>query len=469
MEVSTSPITLFTIIFILLLAALFTLLEYSLIKVRPTELKELKQTSSVRRAENMIEHLTEYLSTAQVGVTMTSLILGWIGEAYITELLEKVNIFPKSVANDFSSIIGILLFTFLHAVFTDLVPKNMAIDQPVKILLAIAHPMTFFHVIFYPLIWLFDWTAKIITKLLGFSVNPDEDIYTQNEIVTLSQESERAGEMDKEDVVFMERAFRMNDKVADDVMVDRTQLSVIDITATVADAAQLYFQKKYTRFPVVANNDKDHILGYIFSYDIMRQNQINPKQAIRSIMRKIPIVYQSEELTDVLQIMMKKQVPIVVVQDEYGGTAGIITDKDIYEELFGTVGEEIDHVSSDMIEKKEPDSKGNSTYLVSGKMPLDDFERYFNVRIPQFDQTDVSTLTGFFLERQYDLKVGQPVRVEDFSFTPLDLKNAYVSQFKVVQIKPKKKATEDSDDSSSDRKRRLKRDRKDEQKSDNED
>lgn len=440
MEVNTGPLTLFTIIFILLLASLFTLLEYSLIKVRPTELKELKQTANVRRAEHMIEHLTEYLSTAQVGITMTSLILGWIGEAYITELLIKAHFLPQAIAHDFSSIIGILLFTFLHAVFTDLVPKNMAIDQPVKILLMISQPMTFFHVIFFPLIWLFDWTAKLITRLLGFSVNPDEDIYTQNEIVTLSQEAERAGEMDREDVVFMERAFKMNDKVADDVMVDRTQLSVIDITAKVADAAQLYFEKKYTRFPVVANNDKDHILGYIFSYDIMRQNQINPKQTIRSIMRKIPIVYQSEELTDVLQIMIKKQVPIVVVQDEYGGTAGIITDKDIYEELFGTVGEEIDHVSSDMIEKKEPDSKGNSTYLVSGKMPLDDFERYFNVRIPQFDQNDVSTLTGFFLERQYDLKVGQPVRVEDFSFTPLDLKNAYVSQFKVTHIKPKKKS-----------------------------
>lgn len=165
---------------------------------------------------------------------------------------------------------------------------------------------------------------------------------------------------------------------------------------------------------------------------------------------------------------MKKQVPIVVVQDEYGGTAGIITDKDIYEELFGTVGEEIDHVSSDMIEKKEPDSKGNSTYLVSGKMPLDDFERYFNVRIPQFDQTDVSTLTGFFLERQYDLKVGQPVRVEDFSFTPLDLKNAYVSQFKVVQIKPKKKPAS-TDEADTDKKRRLKRDRKDDSANDSDD
>lgn len=457
---STSPITLLIIILILFLAALFTLLEYSLIKVRPTELKDLKQTSRVRRAENMLDHLTEYLSTAQVGVTMTSLILGSIGESYITELLVKAHVFPDAVANDISPVIGILLFTFLHAVFTDLVPKNMAIDKPVQILLAIAHPMTFFHIIFYPLIWLFDWTAKVITKALGFSVNPDEDIYTQNEIVTLSQESEKAGEMDKEDVVFMERAFRMNDKAADDVMVDRTQLTVIDITATIADAAQLYFQKKFTRFPVVANNDKDHILGYIFSYDIMRQNQINPKQSIRSIMRKIPIVYQNEELTDVLQIMINKQVPIVVVQDEYGGTAGIITDKDIYEELFGTVGEEIDHVSSDMIEKKEPDSKGNSTYIVSGKMPLDDFERYFDVRIPQFDQSNVSTLTGFFLDQQYDLKVGQPVRVENFSFTPLDLKNAYVNQFKVVQIKPKKQVIKQNDDESS-RKRLLKRDRKD--------
>ncbi len=221
-------------------------------------------------------------------------------------------------------------------------------------------------------------------------------------------------------------------------MIDRTQLAVIDITASIADAAQLYFEKKFTRFPVVANNDKDHILGYIFAYDIMRQNQINPQQSIRTIMRKIPIVYENEPITKVLQEMIKKQVPIVVVQDEYGGTSGIITDKDIYEELFGTVGEEIDHATSDMIEKKEPDSKGNPTYEVSGKMPLDDFERYFNTKIEQFENSEVTTLTGFFLERQYDLKVGQPIRVDSFSFIPLDLQNAYVNKFKVIYIKPKK-------------------------------
>ncbi|MCZ2465676.1 hemolysin family protein [Limosilactobacillus vaginalis] len=429
---------LIVIILILLLAALFTLLEYSVVKVRPSELKELKQTKKVKRAEHMVNNLNEYLSTAQVGVTMTSLILGWIGDQFITNLLLKITVVPANIREVISPICGVLIFTFFHAVFTDLVPKNMAIDKPVPILMAIVHPIQFFHTIFYPFVWLFAVVAAWVTKLLGYNVQPEEDTYSQNEIMTLSQQSEKAGEMDKEDVIFMQRAFEMNDKVAEDIMIDRTQLAVIDITASIADAAQLYFEKKFTRFPVVANNDKDHILGYIFAYDIMRQNQINPQQSIRTIMRKIPIVYENEPITKVLQEMIKKQVPIVVVQDEYGGTSGIITDKDIYEELFGTVGEEIDHATSDMIEKKEPDSKGNPTYEVSGKMPLDDFERYFNTKIDQFENSEVTTLTGFFLERQYDLKVGQPIRVDSFSFIPLDLQNAYVNKFKVIYIKSKK-------------------------------
>ncbi|WP_242362770.1 hemolysin family protein [Limosilactobacillus antri] len=436
---------LLVIILILLLAALFTLLEYSVVKVRPSELQELRQTRKVKRAEHMVNNLNEYLSTAQVGVTMTSLVLGWIGDQFITDLLLKIHLIPKEVLIPLAPVIGVLIFTFFHAVFTDLVPKNMAIDRPVQILLAIVHPIQFFHTVFYPFVWLFAVTAAWITKLLGYNVQPEEDTYSQNEIMTLSQQSEKAGEMDKEDVLFMRRAFEMNDKVAEDIMIDRTQLAVIDIQASIEDAAKLYFEKKFTRFPVVANNDKDHILGYVFAYDIMRQNQINPQQSIRTIMRRIPIVYENEPITNVLQTMVKKQVPIVVVQDEYGGTSGIVTDKDIYEELFGTVGEEIDHATSDMIEKKDPDSKGNPTYEVSGKMPLDDFERFFNTKIDQFENSEVTTLTGFFLERQYDMKVGQPIRVENFSFTPLDLQNAYVNKFKVVYIKPKK-TPKNSDD-----------------------
>lgn len=423
------------IILILLLAAMFTLLEYSVIKVRPSELQEMKQTAKVRHAEHMVEHLTEYLSTAQVGVTLTSLILGWIGDEYITNLVEATHLLPAKVMDSISPVVGVLIFTFLHAVFTDLVPKNMAIDKPVKVLLMVVHPMMFFHIIFYPFVWLFSVAAGLFTRMLGYSTHPEEDIYSQGEIVNLSKQSEKAGEMDKDDVLFMQRAFEMNDKVAADIMIDRTQLAVINSNQTVGDAAKLYFNKKFTRFPVVQNNDKDHILGYIFSYDIMRQNQLDPQTSIRKIIRRIPSVYENQPITTVLRVMIKEKVPMVVVQDEYGGTSGIITDKDIYEELFGNIREEIDHVNSDQIVQVDNDEKDNPTYRVSGKITLSDFERFFNVEIPQFQDSPVATLTGYFLEGEYSLKVDHPIRVGNFSFTPLDINNSYVSHYRVTRIK----------------------------------
>lgn len=339
-------------------------------------------------------------------------------------------------------IIGVLIFTFFHAVFTDLVPKNMAIDRPVPILLAIVHPIQFFHTIFYPFVWLFAVAAAWFTKLLGFNVRPEEDTYSQNEILTLSRQSEAAGEMDKEDVLYMRRAFEMNDRTAGDIMVDRTQLVVIDRDATIAEAANLYFQRRFSRYPVVQNGDKDHILGYIFSYDIMRQNRINPDSSIREIIRQIPVVYESESLVDIMRQMRRNEAPIAVVQDEYGGTSGIVTDKDIYEEMFGNIREEIDHVSADKIQMLDKDKKGNQVYQVSGKTPLSDFERYFHVEIPQFDNTDVATLTGFFLEEEYPMKLDRPMRLGNFSFTPMKMQNSYVSQFRVVQIKQPAKKVE---------------------------
>lgn len=437
------------IILILLLAALFTLLEYSVVKVRPSELQEMKQTRVVKKAEHMVGNMSEYLSTAQVGVTMTSLILGWIGDTYITDLLLKLKFIPADILKPLAPVVGVLIFTFFHAVFTDLVPKNMAIDRPVPILLSIVHPIQFFHWIFYPFVWLFAVCAGGITKALGFNAQPEEDTYSQNEILTLSRQSQKAGEMDKEDVTFMQRAFEMNDKTAGDIMIDRTQLEVIDRNATIEEAAHLYFTKRFSRYPVVQNNDKDHIIGYIFSYDIMRQNQINPKSSIREIIRKIQVVYESESLDDVMKKMRRKEAPIAVVQDEYGGTSGIVTDKDIYEEMFGNVREEIDHVSAYMIDKQGTDKKGNRVFKVSGKTPLSDFERYFHVDIPQFEDKDVATLTGYFLEEEYPLKLNHPIRLGNFSFTPTEVQNEYVSEFRVIQIQNSaNKEAKDADQSS---------------------
>ncbi len=261
-------VSIITIIIVLLLAILFTLTEYSLIKVRPSALKDLqndkdKINKNINNALYMLEHLTEYLSTAQVGITVTSLILGWIGEETITNFLINSKLIPIKIDNTVASIIAILLFTFIHAVFTDLVPKNIAIDEPIKVLLFIVRPIRFFHIILYPLIWLFDRVAALFTKILGYNIHPDEDIYSQNEIISLSEDAAQAGELDADDLTFMKRAFSMNDKIAVDIMIDRTQLTVLDITSTIQDALNIYLEEGFTiEGGASADDDCDLIIAY---------------------------------------------------------------------------------------------------------------------------------------------------------------------------------------------------------------
>ncbi|MBM7618030.1 CBS domain containing-hemolysin-like protein [Weissella uvarum] len=431
-------INLIVIVVILALAVLFTLTEYSLVKVRPSALKAMQAdrkepSPKIDRALYMLDHLTEYLSTAQVGITLTSLILGWLGEGFIAGLILSTHLLPPEFAHSIASIAAILLFTFIHAVFTDLVPKNIAIDDPTNVLLKIERPVRFFHVVFYPMIWLFDRTAAWVTKILGYNSHPDEDIYSQAEIVSLSKDAAQAGEIDEDDLRYMKRAFEMNDKVAGDIMIDRTQLDVIDVTQTIRDGLNMYLETKHSRIPVVANNDKDKILGYIYSYDLVRQGRIDMDAPVRTILRNLPNISEDQPITEILQEMIDHRVPMVVVKDEYGGTSGIVTDKDIYEELFGTVRDEIDDTIDDLITKIRSDDDGNMHYRVSGKLNLDDFERYFHENIASFEDSEKVTLTGYMLDNFPNLVVNEPNQVANFEITALDFKDAYINYFEVTE------------------------------------
>ena len=443
-------INIVVIVVILLLAVLFTLTEYSLVKVRPSALRALqearnKPSSNLTHAINMTNHMTEYLSTAQVGITLTSLILGWLGEEFIADLIISSGVLPAAIAHSVASVAAILIFTFIHAVFTDLVPKNIAIDQPVKVLLFIVRPVMFFHIVLYPLIWLFDRTAAVVTKMLGFNAHPDEDIYSQNEIISLSEDAAQAGELDEEDLTFMKRAFSMNDKVAVDIMIDRTQLTVVDVTDTIGDALNLYLEEKFSRMPVVADNDKDKILGYVFSYDLVRQGRLSMDASVRTVLRNLPVVSENQPITEVLQEMIDHRAPIVVVKDEYGGTSGIVTDKDVYEELFGTVRDEIDDVSDDLVQKIGSDEEGNMHYKVSGKMTLYDFERFFKTEIRSFEDSEMATLTGYVLDEHPNFEVGEAIKINNFEITALDFKDAYINDFEVVAL-PEEDPESDSED-----------------------
>ena len=437
-------------------AAFFVACEFALVQTRPSALQERiddldKPSAKLNRAMKMVTNLNEYLSTTQVGVSLAGIILGWIGETFFVDILLK-GIAPMHVAgptaHTISAIIGVLLLTYLEVVFTEIVPKNISIDMPMKVLMLVVTPLHYCHVMFYPFVWLLNVSATGVVKMMGLKVaNESDEVFSQAEILSLSRSAVEGGELEKNDLVYMQRAFELNDKVAKDIMIDRTQLTVIDITTTVKKALTVYLQERFSRIPVVADNDKDKILGYVYNYDLVRQQQVDSTIKVDKLLRDITTTPETTPITEVLQQMIKHQTPIVVVVDEYGGTSGIITDKDIYEELFGTVRDEIDDANDQYIFKQP---KG--TFQVNGKMTTYDFERYFNVDIKDFESTDIVTLAGYIIDNYPDIKVNDVIHLENFDLKVIDYENSFINWFEVTvnPIKPKQ-LTDDADDKHHDR------------------
>lgn len=428
------------IIITFIFAAFFVAAEFALVQARVTALEEMqakrdKPSAKINRAIKMVTNLTEYLSTTQVGVSICGIILGWVGEGSIEELLTDALSLPSwslnnSVIHVVSAIVGVLLLTYFEVVLTEIVPKNISIDIPIKTLMFVTTPLHYFHITFYPFVWLLNSSANGIVKMLGMKpADESQDVLSQSEIISLSRNAVKGGELEHNDLLYMERAFDFNDKVAKDIMIDRTQLAVIDINKTVNDAIKLYLKTKYSRLPVVADNDKDKILGYVFNYDLIRQKQINGDVSLAKVLRHMPTTPETTPITEVLKLMISTRVPMVVVVDEYGGTSGIITDKDIYEELFGTVRDEIDNVSDNMISKI-----GENQYRVDGKTTIYDFERFFHVELKDSEDSDVVTLSGYVLDNYHNIHEGETIKLADLNLKIQDYRHSYIDSFIVTTL-----------------------------------
>ncbi len=455
-------INLIVILITFFFAAFFVACEFALVQARPSALEELIENGKgsqkrLKRSLHMVKNLNEYLSTTQVGVSLAGIILGWLGESTISAILMDVmNVTHTNpggaAAHAIGAVVGVVLLTYLEVVFTEIVPKNISIDMPLKVLRYITSPLHYCHVLFYPFVWLLNVSANGVVRMLGLPVaNESDEVFSQAEILSLSKNAVEGGELEKDDYVYMQRAFELNDKVAKDIMIDRTALIVIDIETTVKEAIKVYLQEKFSRLPVVADGDKDKILGYVYNYDLIRQQQVNPDIRVDKLLRNISTTPESTPITQVLQQMIRKRTPIVVVVDEYGGTSGIITDKDIYEELFGTVRDEIDPTVNEDIFKQP-----NGTYQVSGKMTTYDFERYFDVDIKEFEKGETVTIAGSILDNHPDLRQGEVIKIENFDFKVLDYENSFVNWFEVTVHEPVVETDEDEDDKS--RRDRHKRD-----------
>lgn len=422
-----------------LFAAFFVASEFALVQSRPSALEEMLNSGTgnrakIARALRMVHNLNEYLSTTQVGVSVAGIILGWIGEETVefllVDLLQLTHLaMPNGGLHVVGAALGVLLLTYLEVVLTEIVPKNIAIDYPTKALMFVVTPLHYFHIAFYPFVWLLNHSATGLVKLMGMKpADEGNEAFSQAEILNLSKAAVSTGDMDQNDVTYMQRAFALNDKTAHDIMVDRTSLVVVDITATVKTVIRDYLTEGYSRFPVVADGDKDKLLGYVYIYDLVKQAQVDGDVRVAKLMRAIISVPEVTPIHTILQRMIAKQTPIVAVVDEYGGTSGIVTDKDIYEELFGTVKDEIDDVSDEYIVK----TAAPDVFTVSGKTTLYDFARYFHTDLKAFQDSDIVTIGGFLMDAHPGLRLNDSVTLERFTFTVTEFARGFASAFQVT-------------------------------------
>lgn len=430
---------------IFVFAAFFVAAEFALVQTRSSQLEDMLADNTgnsrkVKRALHMTHNLNEYLSTTQVGTTLVGVVLGWFSAdtfAAIFANLFKLTQLNHSIVRSVSALLGVILLTYLEVVVTEIVPKNIAIDMPVKILLGIVTPLQLFHTLVYPFVWLLNTSSNGLLKIMGFEPADEENqVYSQSEIIKLSRKAVHGGSLDKNDLTYMQRAFELNDKVAKDIMTDRTRLVVINSTDTIKQALKMYLDEGSSRIPVVRDNNKDDIVGYIYAFDVVQQNEIDDQVPVTRIIRTMITVPESMPIQDILHLMIKKHTPIVLVVDEYGGTSGIVTDKDIYEELFGTVKDEIDDVSDDYIIK---DKKGN--IHVSGKTTLYDFARYFRKDLKSFQNSDIITIGGYMMEHYPELKKNQTIELENFEFKLENIEQGFMRWFIVKPLAPKANKT----------------------------
>ncbi|MDR1359298.1 MAG: hemolysin family protein [Coriobacteriales bacterium] len=362
-------LSLLLVLFFLLMNAFFVAAEFSLVRIRKSQ-AEVLQSSGERGAGYTLmvaSNVNAYLGACQLGITLASLALGWLGEPAVSQLIHPVLSLlglPDAAISAIALAIGFIIITALHIVVGELIPKSLAIFSTEKYALLTAAPLVWFYRITYPVMWLFNSITNGVMKLLGHEDTQVQEAYTGEEIQLLIDESTKSGELTPEQDTYLDNIFDMGDKDAEAIMTPRTELICVDIDASFEENLNVMQQYKYTRYPVYRDN-KDNILGFVHIKDLYDVPTASPMTELR--IRPIRAVPVSMMVARVLQMLQKSKTKIAVVVDEHGGTAGIVTMSDIMTQIIGSVEDEYYHDDTDKVIRIT-----DSHYVIGGSLPLDD-------------------------------------------------------------------------------------------------
>ncbi len=418
---------------LILLNAFFVASEFAIVKVRTTQLAPLK-LKGIKRAQigdHIIHHLNEYLSACQLGITLTSLGLGWIAEPIFENLFSPVfiavgltsTITIKSMSAGF----GFALITFLHITIGEIAPKTLAIQYPKGMTLFIAIPLKIFNTIFRPVIVVINGFSILILKMIGVeTVSKPDAHHSEEELRLLLQEGEKTGVIDDTEHELIENIFDFAVKSVGEILIPRTLMFTLQADIPMMDAITSVVREGYSRIPVYGE-DQDDIVGILFSKDLLKGFGEAGGKNIRDLMRPPFVLVKTKPLSAALRDMQLKHVGLAIVVNEYGGLEGMITTEDILEEIVGEIQDEHDTESSKIYKLSE------DTFIVSAIVSIEEFNEKLQAYIPESAQ--YSSIGGFALTLFKHI----PEKGEKALFDGLEFRAEQVTKNKIVTLRIHKK------------------------------
>lgn len=429
MDIFISVLVTFLLVF---LNGFFVAAEFAIVKVRSSQL-ELKAQAGSKTAilsKHIVTHLDAYLAATQLGITIASLGLGWIGEPIVSKIIiELMSLFGVAISPELAHSIALpiafVIITILHIVLGELAPKSLAIQRSEQTTLAIAYPLHAFYWLCRPFIWVLNGIANLVIKAVGLHVVSEQEVYTSDELRYLVDQAKESGRVDSTEFDIIQNAFDFSERTARQVMVPRTQVVSIDVNDYDEKTLEFVIEEGYSRIPCYEDSI-DNIIGVVHLKDILKKMRISTGTVnIRSILRPVSFVPETKRIGQLLKEFQVKHQQIAMVLNEYGGIEGIITMEDILEELVGEIQDEYDN------EIPFVEQTSDNTYSVIATAAISDINDELPHPIDKEKQYD--TLAGYLIDKFGRIpNTHDKLEAEDYQFTVLKKNKTSIV---VVQVK----------------------------------
>lgn len=431
------PIRLAAFAALIALTAFFVAAEFAIVKVRMTRIDQLALAGNKKatNAKRVVDNLDEYLSACQLGITITALGLGMLGEPTVTLMLEPLFTYLQlstSMTVFLSFSIALIVVTFLHVVIGELAPKTIAIQKAETITLAIAKPLIIFYRTMYPFIKVLNGSARLVTRLFGFRPIHAADVaHTEEELRMILSDSLKSGEINQSEYKYVNKIFEFDDRIAKEIMVPRTEMMTIEKEMTAAEIFNMPGIEQFTRYPVT-DGDKDHVIGLVNMKHLLTAYIKNPKNGelpVTAYMQPIIRVIETMAIGDLLLKIQRERIHMAILMDEYGGTSGLVTIEDILEEIVGEIQDEFD-------KDELPDVQvvGEGHFILDAKMLLDNVNNTLGIEL---DEEDIDTIGGWFMSQRFEAIPGEKIIEQGYEFSIKDVEGHHILYLEAEKLEDK--------------------------------